>query len=155
MCIRDSIYSEAFISKLLFERRRLCVFPSVCLRGNGKIVFSSKIVFLSTGKIVFSKWEALADCLLCKWSTGWLSSLKTVIFTINWALYNCLLSSGKLSSEQWTIVFSKNKAVDNCPLEKMSTGKLSSEHWTIVFSKNEAVANCLPWRKTTGNHWIL
>ena len=78
--------------------------------GNGKIVFSSKIVFLSTGKIVFSKWEALADCLLCKWSTGWLSSLKTVIFTINWALYNCLLSTGELSSlkmRQWTIVFSK------------------------------------------------
>ena len=43
-----------------------------------------------------------------------------------------------------TIVFSKNKAVDNCLLQKMSTGKLSSEHWTIVFSKNEAVANCLP-----------
>ena len=32
----------------------------------------------------------------------------------------------------------------------MSTVKLSSEHWTIVFSKNEAVANCLPWRTTTG-----
>ena len=78
--------------------------------GNGKIVFSSKIVILSTGTIVFSKWEVLADCLLCKWSTGWLSSLKTVIFTINWAPYNCLLSSGQLSSlkmRQWTIVFSK------------------------------------------------
>ena len=34
------------------------------LVGNGKIVFSSKIVFLSTGTIVFSKWKALADCLL-------------------------------------------------------------------------------------------
>ena len=60
------------------------------------------------------------------------------------ALYNCLLTSGKLSSEHWTIVFSKNKAEDNCLLKKMSTGKLSSEHWTIVFSKNEAVPNCLP-----------
>ena len=82
----------------------------------GKIVFSSKIVF-SINK----------HC--------------QIVFL---ALYNCLLSSGKLSSEQWTIVFSKNKAVDNCLLQKMSTGKLSSEHWTIVFSKNEAVANCLP-----------
>ena len=46
------------------------------IQRNGKIVFSSKIVFLSTSTIVFSKKEALADCLLCKWSTGWLSSLK-------------------------------------------------------------------------------
>ena len=67
-----------------------------------------------------------------------------IVFSINehcqivfLALYNCLLSSGKLSSERWRIVFSKNKAVDNCHLKKMSTAKLSSEYWTIVFFKNE------------------
>ena len=87
-----------------------------------KLMNSGKIVF--SGRIVFS-----------------INKHCQIVFL---ALYNCLLSSGKLSSEQWTIVFSKNKAVDNCLLQKMSTGKLSSEHWTIVFSKNEAVANCLP-----------
>ena len=79
---------------------------------------SGKIVFL--GKIVFSKNDHCQFVFL--------------------ALYNCLLSSGQLSSVHWTIVFSKNKAVDNCLLKKMTTGKLSSEHWKIVFSKNDAVA---------------
>ena len=88
---------------------------------------SGKIVFL--GKIVFSKNDH------CQ-----------IVFL---ALYNCLLSSGQLSSVQWTIVFSKNKAVDNCLLKKMTTGKLSSEHWRIVFSKNGAVSNCLPRKMTT------
>jgi hypothetical protein len=49
------------------------------------------------------------------------------------------LSSVQLSSEQWIIVFSKNKAVDNRLLKNVTTGKLSSEHWTIVFSEIDAV----------------
>ncbi len=51
------------------------------------------------------------------------------------------LSTVQLSSEQWTIVFSKNGAVENCILKEITTGKLSSEHWTIVFSKIDAVTS--------------
>ena len=36
-----------------------------------------------------------------------------------------------MSSEHWTIVFTKTKALANCLHWKMATGKLSSKHWTI------------------------
>ena len=42
-------------TKLEHENISVQVSSSHNNRGNGKIVFSSKIVFLSTGKIVFSK----------------------------------------------------------------------------------------------------
>ena len=57
-----------------------------------------------------------------------------IVFSKNRNFYH-KLSTVQLSSEQWTIVFFKNKAVDNCLLKEMTNGKLSSEHWTIVFSK--------------------
>ena len=33
------------------------------IKGNGKIVYRGKIVYMSTGTIVFTKNEALSNCL--------------------------------------------------------------------------------------------
>jgi hypothetical protein len=61
-----------------------------------------------------------------------------IVFSKN-SNFHHKLSTVQLSSEQWTIVFSKNEAVENCLLKEITTGKLSSEHWTIVFSKIDAL----------------
>ena len=61
-----------------------------------------------------------------------------IVFSIKNNFYH-KLSTVQFSSEQWTIVFSKNEAVENCLLKEITTGKLSSEHWTIVFSKIDSM----------------
>ena len=62
---------------------------------------------------------------------------------VYWALYNCLLSSVKLSTEHCTIVYWKIEALYYCLLKKRGTGQLSSfyfEHCTIVYW---SLYNCL------------
>ena len=93
-------------------------------------------VKLSTEQCTIVYW-ALYYCLLKNRGTVLLSTeIKrhwTIVFTLLWALYNCLLSTVLLSTEHCTIVY---WALYYCLPIFLSTVKLSSlyfEHCTIVY----------------------